>query len=272
MSKQKPKKITQKDILAQVRKPMPPPQKAFDKTNKARYDRKKVKMEPFNEYHKRTYKETILNTAAGDQRVTDTQHSNIGETQYSDGQDYSIPASPILDVTNKEQTIQDVINDLEDLKVQHNWDKPLNNDLIRAMGDTLRGIGIEPTDFDAAIDATPDKQEQYLIFGPSSWEGGNGALNDLKGILSGREPRDLKEDESSPSSDLAGGDSNSSIGVADLNEGKHDARHPGRLKKLVNKRFGKGKITCSKAKTMAKSKDILTKKQANRFLNYHGCR
>lgn len=40
---QTPTKITQKDILAQVRKPMPPSQKVFDKSNKKRYDRKKFK-------------------------------------------------------------------------------------------------------------------------------------------------------------------------------------------------------------------------------------
>lgn len=36
---QTPTKITQKDILAQVRKPMPPPQKTFDKSNKKLYKR-----------------------------------------------------------------------------------------------------------------------------------------------------------------------------------------------------------------------------------------
>ena len=46
-------------------------------------------------------------------------------------------------------------------------------------------------------------------------------------------------------------------------------RHPGRLKRLVSKRFGKGKITCSKAKVMKHSKDGLTRRQAQRFLNYH---
>ena len=46
-------------------------------------------------------------------------------------------------------------------------------------------------------------------------------------------------------------------------------RHPGRLKRLVTKRFGKGKITCSKAKVMKHSKDGLTRRQAQRFLNYH---
>jgi hypothetical protein len=48
-----------------------------------------------------------------------------------------------------------------------------------------------------------------------------------------------------------------------------EPRHPGRLKRLVTKRFGKGKITCSKAKVMKHSKDGLTRRQAQRFLNYH---
>lgn len=38
---QTPTKITQKDILAQVRKQMPPPQKTFDKSNKKIYQRGK---------------------------------------------------------------------------------------------------------------------------------------------------------------------------------------------------------------------------------------
>lgn len=177
-------------------------------------------METFKDYQKRTYKETFLNTIAGDQRVTDTQHSNIGETQYSDGQDYSIPASPIVDATNKEQVIQDVINDLEDLKTQHNWTKPVNNDLIRAMASTLREIGVEPTDLDASIGVSPEEQEQYMITGPSSWKGGNGALNDLKAILAGREPQEIEEDESVPSSDLPYGSADSNPGMADLSEMK----------------------------------------------------
>ena len=49
----------------------------------------------------------------------------------------------------------------------------------------------------------------------------------------------------------------------------HKARHPGRLKRLVTKRFGKGKITCSKARAMKSSKNTLTKKQAQRYINYH---
>ena len=190
----------------------------------------------FKDYQKATYKETFLNTIAGDQRVTDTQHSNIGETQYSDGQDYSVPASPVFDATNREQVIQDVINDLEDLKTQHNWDTTVNNDLIRAMADTLREIGIEPTDLDASVGATPDKQEQYMIYGPSSWKGGNGALNDLKAILAGREPQEIKEDESVPSSNLPYGAADSNPGMADLSENFKDGKNPGR--KGLAKRSG----------------------------------
>ncbi len=40
---QTPTKITQKDILSQVRKPMPPPQKTFDASNKKKYNRQKFK-------------------------------------------------------------------------------------------------------------------------------------------------------------------------------------------------------------------------------------
>jgi hypothetical protein len=190
----------------------------------------------FKDYQKATYKETFLNTIAGDQRVTDTQHSNIGETQYSDGQDYSVPASPVFDATNREQVIQDVINDLEDLKTQHDWDTAVNDDLIRAMADTLREIGIEPTDLDASVGASPDKQEQYMIYGPSSWKGGNGALNDLKAILAGREPQEIKEDESVPSSDLPYGSADSNPGMADLSENFKDGKNPGR--KGLSKRVG----------------------------------
>ena len=40
---QTPTKITQKEILAQVRKPMPPPQRTFDASNKRRYKRQSFK-------------------------------------------------------------------------------------------------------------------------------------------------------------------------------------------------------------------------------------
>lgn len=165
------------------------------------------------------FSEYFFRTAAGDQRVTDT--SATAEAIYADGQDSTVPAVQTLtDQTGKESVIQDVIRDLEDLKVNHNWNTKLDDDLIRAMADTLEGIGVEPTDMYAAIGADARRQKQYLITGPSSWKGGNGALNDLKAILAGNEPQEIEEDESVPSSDLPYGSADSNPGMADLSEMK----------------------------------------------------
>lgn len=38
-----PKKITQRDTLKSIRKPMPPPQKPFDSSNNKKYNRQKFK-------------------------------------------------------------------------------------------------------------------------------------------------------------------------------------------------------------------------------------
>ncbi len=157
------------------------------------YTHHKSKSESIN-----TFKEYFLNTAQGSQIVADEQHG-AAEAMYADGQDETTPSQTLTDEVDKEQLIRDVINDLEDLKTSHDWSQPLGDDLIKAMADTLRDAGIEPTDFDAAISAAPDKQEQYLIYGPSSWKGGNGALKDLKAIAAGNEPQEVKG-ESSPGS------------------------------------------------------------------------
>ena len=179
-----PATITQKDILKGMRRPMPPPSKAFK--SKVVYNRKNLK----------TFKEYIINTLQG-QNVVDNQN-DTAEAFAADGQDETIPSSqPLADsnIKNKLELISDIIYDLEDLKINHNWTNPVNNDLIKAMADTLKDAGIEPTDFYAAVDATPEKQEQYLIYGPSSWKGGKGALNDLKAILRGNEPEEITEEE-----------------------------------------------------------------------------
>lgn len=134
------------------------------------------------------------------------QKQNIKEATYADGQDETTPSvQTLIDDVDKEQLVRDIINDLEDLKTSHDWSQPLGDDLIKAMADTLRDAGIEPTDFDAAISASPDKQEQYLIYGPSSWKGGQGALKDLKAIAAGNEPQEIEEDEANPASDLPAG-------------------------------------------------------------------
>ena len=81
------------------------------------------------------------------------------------------------------------------------------------MADTLRDVGIEPTDFDAAIGAPPDKQEQYLIYGPSSWKGGQGALKDLK-KMSGAD-QIVDEEESVPASNLPMGSTSAGDPLSD---------------------------------------------------------
>lgn len=200
-----PTTITQKDTLKSVRKPMPPPSRPFK--NKTDYNRKVFK----------SFKEYIINTLQG-QNVVDNQN-DTSEAYAADGQDETIPSSQPLadsDIKNKSELVVDVINDLEDLKINYNWSTPLNDDLIKAMANTLRDAGIEPTDFDASVGATPEQQEQYLIYGPSSWKGGKGALNDLKAILAGKEPQVVDEEESVPASDLpmgstSAGDSGSMV-------------------------------------------------------------
>lgn len=178
--------ITQKDVLKGIRKDMPPPTKPFK--DKKKYDRKNFKN------FKSFYEMEIGTLASAGRNVGDFSH--VAEAMYAAGQEYSIPAvQPLVDNVDKEQLIKDVIFDLEDLKTSHDWSKPLDNDLIRAMADTLKDAGIEPTDFYAAVDASPEKQEEYLLYGPSSWKGGKGALNDLKAILRGNEPEEISDEE-----------------------------------------------------------------------------
>jgi hypothetical protein len=203
-----PTTITQKDTLKGVRKPMPPPSKPFK--SKVGYNRKDFK----------SFKEYIMNTLQG-QNVVDNQN-DTSEAYAADGQDETIPSSQPLadsDIKNKSELVADVINDLEDLKSTHNWSTPLNDELIKAMANTLRDAGVEPTDFDASVGASPDQQEQYLIYGPSSWKGGRGALNDLKAILAGKKRQPVDEEESVPASDLPMG--STSAGDA-LNESVED--------------------------------------------------
>ena len=57
------RKITQKDTLASIRKPMPPPQKTFNKSDKNKYKRNRFKT--FKDYY------TELTTLDGGQKVTD---------------------------------------------------------------------------------------------------------------------------------------------------------------------------------------------------------
>lgn len=186
-------KISQKEVLKGIRKPMPPPSSSFK--DKKKYVRKDIKDKFKDFYENEVGTLGTVSTNVGDfSHVAESILST--EALYAGSQEYSVPAvQPLVDNVDKEQLIKDIIFNLEDLKMSHNWSKPLDNDLIKAMADTLKDAGIEPTDFYAAVDATPEKQEQYLIYGPSSWKGGKGALNDLKAILRGNEPEEITEEE-----------------------------------------------------------------------------
>jgi len=158
---------------------------------------------------KKFYKENIPTMSPGLNTPCTDYNTGVNEGEYA--QD-SGDQMDLNDANDPKEIIKNIIADLEDLKTK-DWSKPLDNDLIKAMAQSLRDAGVEPTDFDAAVDASPEKQEQYLIYGPSSWKGGNGALNDLKAILAGNEPEPIDEEEANPASSLPYG--STSAGAAD---------------------------------------------------------
>jgi hypothetical protein len=85
----------------------------------------------------------------------------------------------------KQETIQGVIADLENLKQHHNFSRgPVSNDLLRMLADELVHVGIEPEDIYASIDAPAERQEEYLLYKSAPGCGmGKGALGDLKKML-----------------------------------------------------------------------------------------
>jgi len=85
----------------------------------------------------------------------------------------------------KQETIEGVIADLENLKQHHNFSKgPVSNDFLRMIADELTHVGIEPDDIYASIDAPAEHQEEYLLYKSAPGGGmGKGALGDLKNIL-----------------------------------------------------------------------------------------
>jgi hypothetical protein len=179
--------ISQKDVLAGMRKSMPPPSSSFK--DKKKYDRKKERIN-FKDY----YKEEMGTLGSASTNPGDFSH--VAETMYADGQDETTPSvQSLADNVDREQLIQDIIGDLEELKNSFPWTEPLEDSIIKAMAQTLRQAGVEPTDLDAAVGKPAKLQKQYLITGPSSWKGGNGALNDLKAILAGNEPQEITNEQ-----------------------------------------------------------------------------
>ena len=86
---------------------------------------------------------------------------------------------------NKNDIIQYVIDELEKLKLTHNWKIIVDENLLLSLKRKLTLIKIKSPDIDAALQTKhPKKQKQYLITGPSSPTApGLGALQDLKAML-----------------------------------------------------------------------------------------
>ena len=183
----KKKTISQQDVLAGVRKPMPPPSKSFK--DKKKYDRKGGKS--FDTMYEQAMSSLGVigrNTGTPGQLGGPTDPSFTAEGEYAQGQDDAgIPAVQV-DEADKEQIVHDIIGDIEDLNSSHNWNTPVNKDLISAMADSLREVGIEPTDLDyAATTNDPGRQENYLMH----------ALKDLRAMT-----QNVAEDESNPADPL----------------------------------------------------------------------
>lgn len=159
----------------------------------------KKKKPKFKDFH-----EMQMGTLGASRNVGDFSH--VAESTFADGQDETVPSvQPIADAASKDEVVKDIIADLEELENAHDWSTPVNDDILQGMANTLKEIGIEPTDIVASIGKPVELQRRFLIDGPSSWKGGNGALNDLRNILQGNEPQEVTEDESDPASDLAMG-------------------------------------------------------------------
>ncbi len=266
------RKITQKDTLASIRKPMPPPQKTFNKSDKNKYKRNKLKT--FKDYY------TELTTMDGGQKVTDDT-TVTAEGEYAQGQDnVGQPGGydtigfkdngPTFTVEKKQRdkTIDASINFLEKLKktgipVEQEKVEQLISQLEK-MADSLFNVGIEPVDIIATI-KNPRMAERYLITGPSApGGGGRGALKDLKDIKSGL----LADDESNPggadvTADIENIDLNTVPAFNDPNNGKDqpegaleenfkDGKNPGR-KGLAKRMKVPTKASVSKLRSIAKN-------------------
>lgn len=89
------------------------------------------------------------------------------------------------DSNKKREVIKDVIEELEKIKLHHNFSNPVSKDFLQWLSEQLLQVGIEPEDILASIGESPDKQEYYLIYRSAPGCGmGKGALGDLKTLLS----------------------------------------------------------------------------------------
>ena len=85
----------------------------------------------------------------------------------------------------KREAVESVIDDLEHLKIHHNFNKQVSKDYLSLLANELEEVGVEPEDIYASINTAPEKQEEYLLYKSAPGCGmGKGALGDLKNILS----------------------------------------------------------------------------------------
>jgi hypothetical protein len=85
---------------------------------------------------------------------------------------------------HKIEVVKDVIDELENMKIYHNFQKPISKDFLTYLADRLNSVGIEPDDIYACMDAPGNKQKEYLFYKSVPGGGmGYGALKDLRKIL-----------------------------------------------------------------------------------------
>lgn len=89
--------------------------------------------------------------------------------------------------SEKEKKIEIVkyaIEELQDLKMLHDFRKPVTDDYLDELSDQLKSVGVEPEDILASKGVNSKLQKQYLFNKSAPGCGmGKGALGDLRNIL-----------------------------------------------------------------------------------------
>ena len=234
-----PKKITQKDVMTGVRKPMPPP--STQHKDKKDYDRKKFKTF-------RDYWETVTGMD-GSQKVTDDTTATAegvyapsddegpgSVTGYDTYANQDGPNSPLNYESKKKTKDKALTKAISYLTKFVDAPMPAEGEELEVflkdlqqMADELQKTGVDPVDIIATI-KQPNMATQYLIRGPSAkGNSGKGALQDLQDL----KDYNLLEDEEAPSD-------NPTVTAATTQgiEGENfiDGKHPGR--KGLAKRSG----------------------------------
>ena len=191
--------ITQKSTLAQIRKPMPPPQKTFN-AKKGPYNRKHFK--PFKDFYNESYGLKVTDdTTATAEGVYAQAQDNVPQPGGYDTNGLMKVDMPLTNEAKKKQrdgVIDKVVNYLTKfIDKDFPAEGPDSQEFVKTLhkiAKALEDVGIEPVDIYATIE-DPRMAQQYLIRGPSApGGGGKGALKDLRDIKAGL----LADDESNP--------------------------------------------------------------------------